>query len=187
MIQQGSSLNKMVKEGLLFDNVVIPSDNFNFKKYRQNRIRADGKMFTQDDAAKMLQLADAQVISKFERNELRPDNRTYSLFLLATDNHPFYDLENKSDDLTKPENLIIEPPTDPESIKSAREAIAGLQQNQISYLLGLHLKVFGKYESSNANPKNRRSPTAHTWTLFLLITNQHPYYKLSPKKENTNV
>ena len=184
MKQQGSSLNEMIEKGLVFDHVVIPSDNFNFKKFRQNRIREDGKTFTQEDAAVMLHLADAQVISKFERNELRPDNRTYSLFLLATDNHPFYDLEHKS---KKSDKLIIEPPTIPESIKSAREVIAGLQQNQISYLLGLHLKVFGKYESSKASPKNKRSPTAHTWTLFLLITNQHPYYKLSPKKEITNV
>ena len=45
--------------------------------------------------------------------------------------------------------------------------------------------MFGKYESITANEVNRRKPSAHTWTLFLLITKQHPYYQLS-KKEAVN-
>lgn len=182
MKQQGSSLNDMLEAGLVFDNVVLPADNYTFKQVRKKLVREDGKPFAQIDVARLLNLVDEHLISKFERNELKPDNRTYSFFLLATGNHPHYDLELKSKET---DQLLIEPPSACE-IREARENIEGLQQNQTSYLLGLHAKVFGRYESSSANRKNQRRPTAHTWTLFLLITNQHPYYKLIPKHEALN-
>lgn len=186
MEQSGSSVKDMIEEGQLFDGVVIPSDNYNLKKYRKRLVREDEKPFTQNDVALLLKLTDAALISNVERNEVRLDDRTYSTFLLATGNHPNYDLEYFVEGTADIDKLIINPPCTPEDIKQDRMNIVGLQQRQISSLLGLHIKTFGKYESSSAKRENRRIPTAHTWTLFLLITNQHPCYKLVPKAEGSN-
>jgi len=186
-----SSVVKMIEDGLILGDVVISSDNYNFKKYRIAHKNEDGSNFTQVDCANMLDLSDDKVVSKFENNNSRIDDRTYSIFLLLVDKHPNYELELKSGVDPKVAKLVLDTPS-PEVIKAARESVAyepvgietpnSLKQNQISRLLGLHPKMFGKYESITASDSNRRKPSAHTWTLFLLIIKQHPYYDLVDKK-----
>lgn len=186
-----SSVIKMIEDGLIFGDVVVPSDNYNFKKYRIAHKNEDGSNFTQVDCANMLDLSDDKVVSKFENNNSRIDDRTYSIFLLLIDKHPNYALKLKSDIKPEDAKLVLDTPS-PEIIKAARESVSyepvayetpdSLKQNQISRLLGLHPKMFGKYESTTASDSNRRKPSPHTWTLFLLITKQHPYYDLVHKK-----
>lgn len=178
-----SSVQQMVDDGLILDNVVISADNFNFKKYRIAHKNEDGSNFTQDDCAKMLNLTDKAVVSKFERNDSRIDDRTYSIFLLMTGNHPYYSLEPRSKNPPEKSTLIINTPA-PKTIKAARMSISGLKQNQASKLLGLHPKMYGKYESTTASKTNKRSPSPHAWTLFLLLTKQHPYYQLDYKNKD---
>lgn len=165
----------------IFDGVVTTSSNENFKQYRMGYITSNGKRLTQDEVATMLGLSDGQIVSKFERNGCNIDNRTYSLFSLVTNNHPLYNLQRKqvvaNDDIHS--NLLIKPPVNPCDIKTARRAANGLIQRRASRLLGMSDKIFGKYESNTAKLTHRRSPTVQTWTLFMLITNQHPYYQLA--------
>lgn len=77
-----SSVIKMIEDGLIFGNVLVPSDNYNFKKYRIAHKNENGSGLTQVSAANMLGLSDDKVISKFENNNSRIDDRTYSIFLL---------------------------------------------------------------------------------------------------------
>lgn len=175
-----NSVNELIEKGKVLPDLVVASDNFNFKQFRMSYKNQDGTSFTQDQCARSLDLYDANVVSKYERNELRIDSRTYTVFLLLTSNHPLYDLKLIREP-SKNTKLVIEPPS-PEEIKKVRESV-GLAQNQTSKLLGLHEKQFGKYESTSAKTKNRRTPSAHTWTLFLLMVNKHPFYKLIKLKK----
>ena len=62
---------------------------------------------------------------------------------------------------------IIEPPT-PEQIKSLR-LHTGMTQSQVATMLGLsNRQLIGDYENGN------KSPNPQTWTLWLLLTGQHP-------------
>lgn len=91
-----SSVIKMIEDGLIFGDVVVPSDNYNFKKYRIAHKNEDGTNFTQVNCADMLDLSDDKVVSKFENNNSRIDDRTYSIFLLLVGKHPNYELKLKS-------------------------------------------------------------------------------------------
>lgn len=64
-------------------------------------------------------------------------------------------------------NSVIEPPT-PEQIVGMRKSL-GLTQSQMASILNLtNRQLIGDYE------QGRKSPSPQTWTLFLLLTGQHP-------------
>lgn len=69
---------------------------------------------------------------------------------------------------------VIEPPT-PEQIRSLR-IHTGMTQAQVAKLLGLsNRQLIGDYENGV------KSPTAQTWTLWLLLTGQHPTLTLNDR------
>lgn len=71
-------------------------------------------------------------------------------------------------------NAIVEPPT-PEQIKDFRER-TNMTQDQAASLLGLSNKrLIADYETGVS------SPNPQTWTLWLLLTGQHPTLKLSER------
>lgn len=72
------------------------------------------------------------------------------------------------------ENLIIEAP-EHEYIKDLRLDL-GLTAAQAAKLAGItDGSLWTKYENGN------RQPNKQTWTVFLLATGQHPYFKLESK------
>lgn len=73
-------------------------------------------------------------------------------------------------------NLIQKKPT-AEEVKALREK-AGLPQTAFAELIGLsNRQLIGDYETG------KKTPSAQTWTLMLLATNQHPSFKLDKNKE----
>lgn len=175
-------LIRLINSDTVFDNVVIDASPEMISHYRLEHKTKDGSAFTQDKAAQALDFSDDKAISKIERGKAGMDNRTYSVFLLITNNHPHYSLEviNKASKL-KDNNDVLVPPPDASVIRNYRKNIKGLSQKSMADLLGLHPKMINKYESSSASIQNQRSPSSKTWTLLLLITKQHPRYKLVPK------
>lgn len=64
----------------------------------------------------------------------------------------------------------------PKQIRAARDA-AGLTQTKAGELIFGTLRTWQEWEGGN----RRMTPAA--WHLFLLLTDQHPTQKLSPKLE----
>lgn len=127
--------------------------------------------------ASIIGLTDGAIISKFENGESAIDKRTYSLFLLVTGNHPYYIMELKED--AESEVIVFVPPVG-EGIKLMRE-YAGLTQGRLAFLLGMMSKDKPNRQLISRYEKDVQSPSAQTWTLFLLITGQHPNYEIFPK------
>lgn len=68
-------------------------------------------------------------------------------------------------------NSIIQPPT-PEQIKEVRWHV-GMKQREMASLLDLsNRQLISDYE------KGKKSPNPQTWTLWLLLTGQHPSLKV---------
>lgn len=161
---------------LVFTDVIMKAYEGALNEYRSKSKNADGSPMTQLDVANILNLTDDKIISKIERFIQGMDDRTFTVFVLATDNHAQYKLIQRKTKARNP-RLILEPPT-PAVIAQYRNNIEGLSSAMLSEALGLHSGTVGKYESLTADAANRRSPSAHTWTLMLLVTNQHPNYKI---------
>ena len=71
-------------------------------------------------------------------------------------------------------NLIQKKPT-AEEVKALR-LIAGLSGSQFAELISLsNRQLISDYEN------DRKTPSAQTWTLMLLATNQHPNFELREK------
>lgn len=139
-------------------------------KLRDIRI-ANG--FTQKKIAELLGFADATVISQLENDKFGLDSRCYTLFCLLMDEHPTYQLKRK---LKNYGSVLIEPPTTGDEIKKMRMNAKPINQNNMATLLGLNGKtMISKYENGT------RKPSAPTWTVWLLIINQHPYYTINLK------
>lgn len=69
-------------------------------------------------------------------------------------------------------NAVIEPPP-PEQIVDMRKSL-GLTQSQMASILNLtNRQLIGDYE------QGRKSPNPQTWTLFLLLTGQHPTLRVN--------
>ena len=175
-------LIRLINSDTVFDNVVIDASPEMISHYRLEHKTKDGSAFTQYKAAQALNFSDDKAISKIERGKAGMDNRTYSVFLLITNNHPHYSLEviSKASKLKDNNDVLVSSP-DASVIKNYRKNIKGLSQKSMAHLLGLYPKMINKYESSSASIQNQRSPSSKTWTLLLLITKQHPRYKLVPK------
>ncbi len=134
---------------------------------------------SQAEIAELLGLTDAAIISKFENGKSDIDKRTYTMFLLITNNHPRYEMRLKEEPENDSDKVIILPPNG-QGIQLMRK-YAGLRQGKMAFLLSLMSKdkpnrtLISKYET------DYQSPSSQTWTLFLLITGLHPTYEIFPK------
>lgn len=171
-----------------WENVVVQDNEVDLSTFSAMRKRYG----SQDDIAAVLGLTDRMIISKFENGKANIDKRTYSLFLLVTNNHPHYTLELKQD--PDSEILAVEPPNG-EGIRLIRE-YAGITQGKMAFLLGMMNKPKtvsdqGKPEKDKPNrqlvsryEKGTQSPSVQSWTLFLLIIGEHPNYAIFPKLDD---
>lgn len=75
-------------------------------------------------------------------------------------------------------DLPITPPS-PSGIKAQREGIGS--QRYCASLVGVDTRTWERYEYIGEDPRMKRTPTAQTWGLFLLATDQHPKYKIELK------
>ncbi len=162
-----------------WENVVVESNISNFIKIRQNF----GK---QGEVAELLGLSSQVLLSRIENGSSGIDNRTYSLFLLLTGNHPNYMLTSQDDfesiDMRK---LVQEVPEDNgESIKALRKSIVKsktgkpITQGRFANLLGLTGKgAISCFENG------KTKPTKQNYTLMLLIADKHPYFFLVARNE----
>lgn len=155
-----------------WENVVEEVDLSTFEAMRKG-------YGSQAEIAKLLGLTDAAIISKFENGKSDIDKRTYTMFLLITNNHPRYEMRLKEEPEIDTETIVIAPPSG-QGITIMRK-FAGLTQGKMAYLLSLMNKenpnrpLISKYET------DRQSPSPQTWTLFLLIIGQHPNYEIFPR------
>lgn len=115
--------------------------------------------------------SERSTIGHFEAGSKGLDSRGYTLFCLLTNTHPSYILEQGEDD----GELLIKAPADGYSIRQTRLNANGMTQPKMAKLLGLSSKTLvSNYEN------NRKNPSIQNWTLFLLITDQHPHYLIKP-------
>ena len=126
---------------------------------------------SREQVAMILGLKDTEILSRFELGKTKLKNATYTLFLLLSDSHPKYQLQKKQKGVTP---LLILPPTAGAERKQYRVNANKLKQDQMAMILGLTGKsLISRYE------KGHKNPSVQTWTIFLLATNQHPFFKLS--------
>lgn len=91
------------------------------------------------------------------------------------DEHPTYTLKRK---LKNYGSVLVEPPNTGDEIKKVRMSAKPMTQQKMARLLGLSSNtIISKYENG------AKKPSTHTWTLWLLIINQHPYFTLKAKSE----
>lgn len=152
-------------------DVVIP---FNHNREKFTKLRQKFSSGSQQDMADALGLNNQNLISRFESGEFDLDPRTFSLFSLITDSHPKYLLIQRQKNYG---NLLIEAPA---SGKERREyrIKANLTGQRMADIMQLTSKT-----TISAYENERKHPSIQNWTIFLLVTNQHPYYKISPKKQ----
>lgn len=154
---------------IIHQKVIVPFDG-DVESFIERR---KTKGFSQKEMAAALGFFDAAVIGHFETGAFGLDNRCYTLFLLITDGHPRYKLELKDGDNAG--KLLINPPSDGKQIRATRINAHGMTQIKMAKLLGLNGKtIISKYEN------DRKSPSLANWTVFLLLSSQHPFYKITP-------
>lgn len=154
--------------------VVLDDGELDLSSFATMRKKFGSQAYT----ASVIGLTDGVIISKFEHGESAIDKRTYSLFLLVTGNHPYYTMQLKED--AESEVVVFVPPIG-EGIKLMRE-YAGLTQGHMAFLLGMMSKDKPNRQLISRYEKDVQSPSAQTWTLFLLITGQHPNYEIFPRE-----
>lgn len=164
----------------IHEHVVLKADLKRFIELRR-------KHFSNNDIpylVKSMGLNDIDMIEDMEQGVKRIDDRTYSLFLLICGEHPNYKLIDKqtvsNSNITTP--LAIKPPSTGEAIRQYREDANFMRQGKMAWLLGLSSKKYVSYYENQE--KTNISPSIQCWTLFLLIINQHRYFKLEDKKYN---
>ena len=146
-------------------NVIVNFDGDveNFIAQRKSR------GLSQSQVAQVLGYSNTSIIGHFEAGVKGLDSRGYTLFCLVTDTHPEYVLlqDNADHDL-----LLVTAP-DGEDIRQTRLNANRMTQPKMAKLLGLSSKTLvSNYEN------NRKNPSIQNWTIFLLITDQHPHYSL---------
>ncbi|MGP5057703.1 helix-turn-helix domain-containing protein [Psychrobacter celer] len=148
--------------GLHKDDDGTMTYNMNVLKSLLSHNSIELEQLTQDDVESLI----VTWYINHRKNGGEPDMCAEHLFNAVTDQPLF-----------KPEityDAVIEPPT-PEQIAELR-AHLGLTQSQVAAVLDLtNRQLIGDYE------KGRKSPNPQTWTLFLLLTGQHPTLKVNPR------
>lgn len=175
MAQSKAGMNNKSLAAVI-DDIIIEFYDGALSEYRKISKNANNSAMTQKDVADILQLTDDKFISKIERSIQKMDDRTFTVFLLLTDNHPRYKLVPVSKK-TKQKSFFL-PSPDPSLIHKFRTNIVDLKATDLSCFLGLHSGMVRRYESEG---NSQRSPSSYTWALLLLITGQHPNYKLVKK------
>lgn len=149
-------------------NVIVTFDG-DYERFAKIR-EASG--FSPAQLATAVGFTDNSVIKSFESKKLTLDDRSYTLCLLIMEAHPIYILEHSG------AGALIVPAPVGHKIKQKRK-MAGLTQIEMADLLGLSGKtLISNYENSI------KVPNLQNWTMFLLITCQHPSYQLSDAKSN---
>ena len=127
------------------------------------------KGMSQTNVADAIGYSSQTVIGSLECGTKGLGDRAYTLFLLITDFHPTYVMVQKHVEYSE---LLI-PAPDGNGIRKARLSENRMKQQEMAWLLGLGSKtLISNYEN------NRRKPSIQNWTMFMLIINQHPYYSL---------
>lgn len=133
--------------------------------------RRKNKGLNQSDIADALGYSNTSVIGHFEAGVKGLNDHGYTLSRLVTETHSEYALVQKATDNGE---LLIDAP-EGSIIKQIRLNANGMSQSKMAALLGLSSKtLISNYEN------DRKKPNIQNWTLFLLITNQHPSYSLKP-------
>lgn len=154
---------------------VIEGFNGDIEEFIQRR---KAKGFSQKALAKALGFFDAAVIGHFETKVFNLDSRSHTLFLLITDFHPRYKLKKK--DGVADGDLLVQVPSG-KKIRATRIKANAMTQLKMARLLELSGKtIISKYENE------QKSPSVTNWTVFLLLSNQHPFYELAPVQEAPN-
>ena len=149
-------------------DVIIEFDG-DYSKLKEARV-AEG--FIQKELAEAIGFDDAVVISRIENGVFGLKSQSYTLLCLLMDIHPNYKLHQKRKYYG---SVLIDAPAKGSEIKQFRKNIEHLTQPKMAKLLGLNDKqIISKYEN------DKKRPSIQTWTLWLLITNQHPYYEILP-------
>lgn len=130
---------------------------------------------SQEHVADILGLKNQQQISAMEVGIETINNRTYTLLMLLTDNHNTYDLFAKSEN--KP--LLINAPNF-KQIKAFREGLREGKKKVTQGRMASLMKMGGKQAISKYE-RGERVPSIQAWSMWLLITNKHPNYKLLNK------
>lgn len=151
-------------------DMVIPFDG-NMQAFVETR-KSLG--YSQKVLAETLGLSDVSVIGHFESGGFVLDERTHTVFLLLTDTHPIYQLKRR--DGKEDGELIIEPPETGEEMRNHRVQLDGMTQGDMAELLGLKAgkTIISNYEN------NVKRPSKQNWTTFLLATDLHPNFIVSP-------
>lgn len=146
-----------------WNGVVLEFGYNNFLNIRE-------QLGTQEEVAKLLGIKYQQTISEIECGNSKMDNRTYSVLCLLADKHPGYELVG-DENLNK---LVVEY-EGAEKLKQLRKNAKLLQKEVASKLKLTDRRLIGRYEN------NKQNPSDQCYTLFLLITNQHPYFSILPR------
>lgn len=125
--------------------------------------------FSQSSLNEALGIVDKGAISSFEAGVYSIDNRVYTLSQLIMNRHPRYEITQHSNH----GELLITPPSG-EEIRQTRLNANAMTQQKMAKLLGMSNK-----STVLAYEKETRIPSIQGWTLFLLITSQHPYYTMT--------
>lgn len=147
------------------DNVILSFDG-DLDNFIETRKR---KGMKQSQVADVLGYSNTSVIGHFESGAKGLNDYGYTLFRLVTNTHPEYVLVQKD---TNNGSLLVDVP-DGSVIRRTRLNANGMSQPVMANLLCLSSKTLvSNYEN------NRKKPSIQNWTIFLLITNQHPTHSL---------
>lgn len=151
----------------IYHHVIVDYDGDINNFIAQRKIKG----LSQAQIAAALGYSNTSIIGHFEAGTKGIDSRSYTLFCLLTDTHPEYVLLQDNED----GELLITAP-DGYSVRQTRLNANRMTQPKMAKLLGLSSKTLvSNYEN------DRKNPSIQNWTLFLLITSQHPHYSIKPK------
>lgn len=158
-----------INEETLIHQKVIEGFDGNLEQFIERRKKSG---FSQNAISTKLGFFDAAVIGHFETGAFGLDSRCHTLFLLIINEHPRYKLEKKTD--VKDGDLLIPAPNGKE-IRATRIRADHMNQMKMAALLELNGKtIISKYEN------DRKKPSIANWTVFLLLSSQHPFYVIKP-------
>lgn len=157
------------KEELIIHQKVIEAFDGDIEQFVRHR-KSCG--LSQKDVATALGFYDASVISHFEAGDFGLDSRGHTLFLLITGKHPRYQLQEK---IGFEGFELLTPAPSGRDIRRTRINANGMNQMKMAKLLELNGKtIISKYENG------KKTPSIANWTVFLLLSSQHPYYEIRP-------
>lgn len=171
-----------MKNSNIFKDIIVPFQDSELSV--DDFIRYRKLIGEREIVSYILGIKDNEVLSRFERGETMMLPSTITLFLLISGIHPVYELQ-EIDKCFMAKALLISAPVKNKLRKQKRHNVGlmtgeKLSQGAMAELLGLTGKsLISKYENGE------RNPSIQTWTIFLLSTNQHPFFKLVKRRDRT--